>query len=144
MNIFVCKVCRHVEFGNSPDKCPVCFAVKKEFENNNNVFIDTEKKYKETYIKHVPVIKLIEKNSLIPKRRYTAICVQIGEKRHPMKEKHYIGFIDCYLDDKYISRIVLTPFMKSSVIFYLESKGSKVTIVDSCNIHGHWMKKAKL
>ena len=144
MNIFICKVCGHIEFGNSPDKCPVCFAVKNKFENNNNVFIDVEKKHKETYTKHVPVIKLVEKNSLIPNKKYTAILVRIGEKRHPMKEKHYIEFIDCYLDDKYISRVMLTPFMKSSVIFYLVSKGSKLTIVESCNIHGHWMKKAKL
>jgi desulfoferrodoxin-like iron-binding protein len=144
MNIFVCKVCGHIEFGISPDKCPVCSAVKNKFENNNNVFNDVEKKYKEKFTKHVPIIKLFEKNSLIPDKKYTAILVQIGEKRHPMKENHYIRFIDCYLDDKYISRIMLTPFMKSSVVFYLVSNGSKLTIVESCNIHGHWMKKAKL
>jgi len=144
MNIYVCKVCGHIEFGNSPNKCPVCFALKKEFENNNNVFIDAEKKSKEGALKHTPFIKMIEKNSMIPNKQYTDILVRIGERLHPMDEKHYIGFIDCYLDDKYVSRIMFTPFMKPSVVFHLKSKGLKVTIVESCNIHGHWMTEANL
>ena len=144
MNIYVCKVCGHIEFNNSPNRCPICSALKNEFENNNNIFIDSEKRSKESSIKHVPFIKFVEKNGLNQNNKYTNVLVRIGKKLHPMEEKHYIGFIDCYLDDKYISRIMFTPFMKPSGIFHLTRTGSKITIVESCNIHGHWMTEANL
>ena len=143
MNIFVCKDCGHIEFGSTPDKCPVCFAIEKKFEINNNVFIDAERKSKEASINHAPVIKTVEKNRLITNKQYTDVLVRIGERMHPMKKEHYIGFIDCYLDNKYVSRIMLTPFMIPFVVFHLLNKGSKITVVESCNIHGHWMTEAK-
>ena len=68
MNILVCQVCGHIEFEKSPDKCPVCFAVKNKFEINNNVFIDVEKKHKEISEKHVPIIRS-SKNSHPPLMR---------------------------------------------------------------------------
>ncbi len=142
MNIFICKVCGHVEFNSAPEACPVCFA--KTFEQNNNVFIDSEEKSKEGAVKHIPAVQVVKKCGLIPEETCTDILVRIGETLHPMEEKHHIMFIDCYIDDKYSSRILLTPNTWAAVVFHIKTSGSKVTIVERCNLHGFWKAEASL
>ena len=142
MNIFICKVCGHVEFNSAPEVCPVCSA--KTFEQDNNIFIDSAEKSKEAAVKHIPAIQVVKKCGLIPEETCTDILVRIGETLHPMEEKHHIMYIDCYIDAKYASRIMLTPLTWASVVFHIKASGSKVTIVERCNVHGFWKAEADL
>ncbi|HBD93476.1 MAG: hypothetical protein A2015_09730 [Spirochaetes bacterium GWF1_31_7] len=144
MSIYVCKVCGHIEFEAAPENCPVCFAPKDKFDNNNTVFTDAMEKSKEGAVKHIPVVQVVQECGLVPEKPCTDILVRIGETLHPMEDKHFIQFIDCYVDHKYVSRIMLTPMVNPSVVFHLKETGSKVQIVEMCNLHGHWMKEEKL
>ena len=142
MKIYICKICGHIEFNSIPETCPVCSA--KNFEQNDNIFTESEEKSKEAAVKHIPNVQVVKKCGLIPEETCTDILVRIGEKLHPMEENHYITFIDCYIDDKYASRIMLTPLTWASVVFHIKTQGSKVTIVECCNIHGYWKSEAPL
>jgi desulfoferrodoxin (superoxide reductase-like protein) len=59
-----------------------------------------------------------------------------------MEEAHFIQFIDCYVDGKHVSRILLRPQVFAAGCFHLKVSGKKVTIVENCNIHGYWMADA--
>ncbi|MBN2546648.1 MAG: hypothetical protein JXB50_12680 [Spirochaetes bacterium] len=144
MNIFICKVCGHIEFNAAPGNCPVCYAPKEKFEQNDKIFIESEEKSKEAAPKHIPLIQIIRECHLIKEQKCTDVLVRIGEVLHPMEEKHYIMFIDCYLDYKYISRVMLTPDVWASGLYHLKKEGKKVTIVERCNIHGFWMAEASV
>jgi superoxide reductase len=97
-------------------------------------------KSKEGAVKHIPKVTINEKCGLIPEESCIDVLVRVGETLHPMLDNHFIQFIDCYVDEKYVSRIFLTPAVNPSVVFHLKSKGSKVTVVENCNIHGYWKK----
>jgi superoxide reductase len=142
MKVYICQVCGHIEFGSAPEKCPVCWAAK--FSQNDSVFEESMEKSREGAVKHIPKVSIVDKCGLIPEESCTDIIVRIGETLHPMKEEHFIQWIDCYLDDKYVSRLYLTPDMNPAVIFHLKSSGSKITIVENCNIHGYWKADAAL
>lgn len=144
MNIFICKICGHVEFGAAPEKCPVCFASKEAFNQNDNIFIESEENAKEAAVKHIPSIKVIKECGLIPEAPCLDVLVRIGETLHPMVEDHFIQFIDCYVDDKYVSRVLLTPGVHASGLFHLKTEGSKVRIVEVCNKHGYWQAEADI
>lgn len=144
MGFYVCKVCGHVEFGSAPNNCPVCFAPKTSFEQNDRVFIDSEEKAKEGAAKHIPSIQVVKKCGIIPEESCTDIIVRIGEKLHPAEEKHHIMFIDCYIDDKYVTRVMLSHNVWPSALFHIKDSGSKVTIVERCNIHGWWKSEAAI
>jgi desulfoferrodoxin-like iron-binding protein len=144
MSIFVCKVCGHIEFGSAPDNCPVCFAPKTSFQQKDNVFTESEEKSKEASPKHIPSIKVVKECGIIPEENCTDVIVRIGEKLHPMEEAHFISFIDCYIDDKYVSRVMLSPGVWASAVFHVKKAGAKVTIVEKCNIHGWWKSEAPL
>ncbi len=72
------------------------------------------------------------------------MTVRIGETLHPMQDSHFIQFIDCYVDETYVGRTQLTPGLFPATCFHLQTKGSKVTIVENCNVHGYWMAEAQL
>jgi superoxide reductase len=144
MSIYVCKVCGHIEFNSVSGNCPVCYAPAEKFEQNNNIFVESEEKSKEASPKHIPSINVIKECGLIPEESCTDIVVRIGEKLHPMEEAHFITFIDCYIDDKYVSRVMLTPGVWASAVFHIKTTGSKVTIVERCNVHGWWKSEAIL
>jgi superoxide reductase len=144
MNVYICKVCGHIAFGNSPDNCPVCAAPRDNFIQNDNVFTESMEKSKEGAVKHIPSIKVVKQCGIIPEESCTDIIVRIGEKLHPMEEKHFIMFIDCYVDGKYASRVMLTPSVWASALFHIRIPGKKVTIVENCNLHGYWTADADL
>ncbi len=144
MNIFVCRVCGHIEFGAAPEHCPVCFAPKEKFSQNNNIFIESEAKSKEAAVKHIPAITVKKECGLIPGQGCIDIIVRIGATVHPMETAHFIQWMDCYVDDQYISRMYLTPSVYAAGCFHLKTTGSKVRIVEKCNIHGHWQAVAEL
>jgi superoxide reductase len=75
--------------------------------------------------KHVPVI---EKTS-------DGIKVKVGSVAHPMEEKHYIVWIELFIDGKsYIQ--FLKPGEAPEAFFPV--KGDKVTAREYCTLHGLW------
>ena len=142
MKCFICNVCGHIAFNEAPAHCPVCHSDK--FTQNDNVFRESAEKSKEAAVKHVPSIKVSKTCGLIPETSCADVIVRIGATLHPMEEKHSIVFIDCYVDGKYAERVMLTPGVNAAACFHLKQAGSKVTIVEKCNIHGHWMAESSL
>jgi desulfoferrodoxin-like iron-binding protein len=128
-----------VEFNRAPDNCPVCGAPKTSLKQNDTVFTDAEEKSREAAVKHVPSVTVNKQCGLIPDMGCIDIIVRIGETLHPMEEAHYITFIDCYVDEKYVSRVYLSPGVYAAAVFHLKTAGSKVQVVENCNKHGHWM-----
>jgi len=144
MTIFVCSICGHVEFNGAPDICPVCHMPKDKFKQNDNLFIEAEEKSKEAAIKHIPSITINKQCGLIPESSCTDVMVRIGKMLHPMEEKHYIAFIDCYVDHAFVSRVYCSSKVYAAGCFHLKAPGSTVTIVEFCTVHGHWMAEASL
>ena len=142
MKVFICDPCGHIVFNSAPDACPVCGS--KEFTQNDNIFKESEEKSTEASPKHIPAITVKKECALIPDAGCIDVLVVIGEKTHPMEEAHFIRFIDCYVDDTYVSRQLLTPGVYPGSLFHLKAKGSRVRIVENCNIHGYWTSVAGL
>jgi superoxide reductase len=139
MKIFICGVCGHLEFGEAPANCPVCYAPKDKFKQNDNVFKESAEKSKEAAVKHIPVVKIAKMCGLIPEGCGDA-HIRIGEVLHPMEEKHFIKFIDVYLDGKWVERLLLSPngINPAGSVHFKHLEG-KVTVVELCNVHGYWM-----
>jgi superoxide reductase len=138
MKIFICKTCGHIEFNSLPDKCPVCFSEKEKFSQNDNIFTESSAKSPEAAVKHIPAVAVNKQCGLIPETPCLDVHVRIGKTLHPMEEKHFIQFIDCYQDDKYVSRVMLTPMtINPAACFHLKNAAGKITIVENCNIHGY-------
>jgi desulfoferrodoxin-like iron-binding protein len=144
MNLFICKKCGHIAFNEAPEKCPVCFVSKEAFSQNDAIFTESEEKSKEAAVKHIPSVTVNKECKLIPEEACTDVIVRIGETLHPMTPEHAIQFIDCYVDDTYVSRVELTPGVNPSAVFHLRAQGSTVRIVENCNVHGYWQKEAAL
>jgi len=141
--IFICSVCGHVEFGGAPENCPICHAPKEKFEQNDTVFSDAEAKGKELTVSHTPVLVAKKKSTLISEVPCLEITVRIGKKLHPMEEAHHIRFIDCYVDDKHVSRNMLTLGSYAAGTFQVKAAGTKVRVVHVCNLHGYWQAEAE-
>jgi superoxide reductase len=137
-SLFVCSVCGHVEFGAAPAACPVCHAPKDKFISNDTLFTDAQAGPADLSPSHAPVISVAATSTLINEKPTKDIAVRIGKHLHPMEEAHHIQWIDCYVDDRYISRFLLTPGADPAVNFYPKISGSKIRIVEHCNLHGHW------
>jgi desulfoferrodoxin (superoxide reductase-like protein) len=144
MAIFICSMCGHIEFGNLPDTCPVCMSPKEKYVQNDKVFIESEEKSKEAAIKHIPSVTINKECKLIPELSCVDIIVRIGKALHPMEAAHYIRFIDCYVDDRYVSRVMLTPGVFAGGCFHLKTKGTTVKIVENCTLHGYWQMEGQL
>jgi superoxide reductase len=144
MSIFVCSVCGHVEFGAAPAACPVCHAPQDKFISNDTLFTDAQAGSDEIPEKHVPVISFVNTSTLIKERPTKDIAVRIGKHLHPMEDAHHIQWIDCYVDDRYVSRLLLTPGINPAVNYYPKISGSKIRIVEHCNLHGHWQAEMAL
>lgn len=138
MNIFICGMCGHLEFGNAPESCPVCKSPREKYSRNDRIFEGSAEKSKEAAVKHIPAITLNSACGLIPEQTCMDVIVRIGATLHPMEAAHFIQFIDCYIDEKHASRIMLGPQVFAAGCFHLKTQGKKVTIVENCNIHGYW------
>jgi superoxide reductase len=140
MKIFICSICGHLEFNTAPEKCPVCFAEKDKFKQNDAVFKESSEKSPEAAVKHVPAVVISKQCGLIPETSCFDVNVRIGKTMHPMEEKHFIQFIDCYQNEKYICRVMFTPVtINPAACFHLKNGTGKITVVENCNIHGYWM-----
>lgn len=145
MKIFICKTCGHLEFNDLPDKCPVCLSEKDKFMQNDKIFTDSSVKSLEAEAKHIPAISINRICDLINETDCVDATVKIGKALHPMDEKHYIRFIDCYQNDKYTSRMMLTPANTyPAACFHMKNVKGKITVVENCSIHGYWVADALL
>ena len=143
MNIFVCSVCGHIAFGSAPEFCPVCHAPKDKFEQNNRVFTDSAEKSPEASVKHIPVVQIVKECKLV-EPGCVDVVIKVGEVKHPMEEKHFIQFVDTYVDDLFVSRASFTPSVNAATAVHLKVNGKKVRVVERCNIHGWWQTEAEL
>lgn len=138
-NLFQCSVCGHIEFDGAPDSCPVCGAPKNKFTSNPDIMHNDGKGNE----KHVPVIMTVDDCGLMGDCQ--DVNVKIGTVEHPMEEKHYIKWIDCYINNKYAARYELTPNVKPAVGIHLpKGVSGKVTVIEYCVVHGTWMSQAAL
>ena len=144
MTLNVCGGCAHVVFGDAPDNCPVCGAPKNSFMSNDNLFDEAMEKSKEGAIKHIPAVQVNKVCGLVPENDCIDVIVRIGETLHPMEQKHFIVWNDCYVEDKYVSRIYYTPGVNPAVIFHVKPGAAGIRIVSYCNLHGHWQKEASV
>jgi superoxide reductase len=138
MKVYVCKICGYLEFNEIPEQCPVCHADKTNFSQKDNIFKESQEKSPEAEVKHVPTIQINQKCNLIPEQACTDIIVRIGKTLHPSEEKHFIQFIDCYHNEKYVGRAQLSPGLSPAACFHLKNDSGKITVVENCNIHGYW------
>ena len=144
MKVYICEVCGHIEFNDVPEQCPVCMAPKDKFSQNDNVFKESQENSPEAEVKHLPSITINKDCGLIPEASCVDAIIRIGETLHPMEEAHFIKFIDCYLDGRYIERIELSPSVFAAGCVHMKATGKEFTVVENCNIHGYWMKTLEM
>lgn len=146
MKIFACKVCGHIEFNEAPGKCPICGSPKSKYAENPAAIKrpgDPSNKY-ETEQKHIPSLNVVKSCGLMGEG-CTDVNVKIGEITHPMEEKHFIQYVDFYLDAKFISRMNFSPLvMNPAACLHLKANKGKVVALENCNVHGNWMKEIEL
>jgi superoxide reductase len=140
MLIFICEVCGHIEFISVPENCPVCFATSDKFKQNDSIFKDSEENSPEASVKHIPDLLIEKKCGLIPEEGCVDVHVRVGKTLHPMEEKHFIQFIDCYIDKNFAGRAFLQPvLLNPAAAFHMKVSSGEITIVENCNLHGYWM-----
>lgn len=144
MKGFVCGVCGFVAIdGAAPDNCPVCHAPKTSFEEKEDA-VKTPgdaKNLTELEKKHIPVINVVKKCSLIPEG-CEDVHVKVGEIQHPMLPEHSIQHIDFYIEKKFISRVILTPEkLNPAAALHLKPGSGKLAAIELCNLHGAWIEE---
>jgi superoxide reductase len=137
VKIYLCSTCGYVSFSTAPEQCPVCGSPADKFDQKDNLFTESQEKSPEAAVKHIPVVTVVKECKLVG-GSCVDVLVKIGEVAHPMEEKHFIQFIDCYVDDRFIARMHLTPQSYAAAVFHLKTTGSKIRVVEHCNIHGWW------
>ena len=146
MKTYVCKACGHIEFNEAPARCPVCGAPQTSFEEKPDIIhrAGETKIQGEPEKKHIPSILIVKTCGLIPQGCMDA-HVKVGEIEHPMLPEHYITFIDFYIDNKYLSRVYLTPErLHPAAALHLKVNAGMLTAIEHCNIHGYWMSETAL
>jgi superoxide reductase len=139
MKIFICQMCGHLEFDAAPEKCPVCGAPKSSFKQNDDIFNESAAKSPEAAVKHIPALTVNKSCLLIPEQTCADVLFRIGKTLHPMEEKHFIQWVDCYVNNKYVERVFFTPNgVNPAGCFHFRIALGSVTIVENCNLHGYW------
>ncbi len=139
MKIFECKTCGHIEFNVVPELCLVCRSPRTAFHENADAIkhpadpgnlTDGEKK-------HIPVVRKTGCGLLVD---CTDVHATVGELVHVMEAKHFITYLDFYLDSRFISRVWLSPEVcKPAASLHLAVKTGTITVIEHCNVHGNWM-----
>jgi superoxide reductase len=147
MKGYVCSICGFVSIdGSAPEKCPVCGAPKSQFTDKADA-LKTAKDVAmvgESEKKHIPQIMINKKCGLLP-AGCIDISVKVGEIVHPMLPEHFIMHIDFYIDNKYVSRAMLTPDkLNPAATIHLKGTDTKVQVVELCNLHGMWYSEANI
>ena len=146
MKGFVCKICGYISInGSAPENCPVCHAPKTAFQEKDDAIKTPkdESNLTELEKKHIPFITVLKKCGLIP--GCTDVHVKMGGIQHPMQPEHYIVHIDFYIDNEFISRVILTPDkLNPAAALHLKAESGKLTVIELCNLHGAWIKEEDL
>jgi len=69
-----------------------------------------------------------------------AVTVNVGKVPHPMTEKHYIQWIELFVDGKSVKKVDLKPGDKPEAKFEVTLTAGPHTLKSdiNCNIHGLW------
>jgi superoxide reductase len=146
MNTYVCGKCGYIAFGQAPDACPVCGAKKEAFELDNAAIKKPADagNLSELEKKHIPVIDIRKQCGLVGAGCIDA-NIKVGAVLHAMEEKHFIMYIDLYLDYKFIARYHMAPDKLNPVVgVHLKSASGKLTALENCNLHGRWVAEAQV
>lgn len=147
MKGYVCKVCRFISIdGSAPEKCPVCGAPKASFEEKLDAIKlpQDQKNLSELEKKHIPVITVVKTCALIPEGCQD-VHFKLGQVQHPMVAEHFILHIDVYVDNIFVSRIILTPeTLNPAAALHMKVTSGKLIVVALCNLHGAWIKDVDL
>jgi desulfoferrodoxin (superoxide reductase-like protein) len=147
MKTFICQVCGHIAFEQAPVDCPVCSSAIENFENAPDVIkkpADPDA-LSETDRIHIPKIVIDKTCTLLHQRECITARVTVGENEHMMESEHFIHFMDFYIDQKYISRVLLTPkhsYPSADLHFHLTM--GTLSVIAHCNVHGSWIGTAGL
>lgn len=143
----VCKVCGFISLtGGAPERCPVCGAPKTSFEEKSDAITTPGdvNNLSELEKKHIPVITVAKVCRLIPEGCQD-VHVKMGAVQHPMQPEHYIRHVDFYIDNEFISRVILTPDkLNPAAALHLKLKEGRLTAIALCNLHGAWIKEIGL
>ena len=146
MDTFICGKCGYLAFGQAPDVCPVCGAPKQAFELDNSAIkkpVDLNN-LTELEKKHIPLIK-INRQCGLAGPGCLDVHIKIGDILHVMEAKHYIMYIDVYLDRKFIARYHLTPDTLNPILgIHLKVAVGQLLALENCNLHGRWIAEAQL
>ncbi len=146
MNTYVCGRCGYIAFGQAPDVCPVCGAKKEAFELDPTAIkkpVDPAN-LNELEKKHIPTIDIRKQCGIVGLGCVDA-NIKIGTIVHVMEEKHFIMYIDLYLDYKFIARYHMTPESLHPVLgVHLKVASGKLIALENCNIHGRWMVEVQI
>jgi superoxide reductase len=92
--------------------------------------------------KHIPVISSPE---AVAAGEPFNVTVHVGSILHVMEEKHYIEWVELYLNDKKIGKAEFSPKdEKAEAVFKVEAEKTlagtegKLRALEHCNVHGFW------
>lgn len=146
METFVCGKCGYIAFKEAPDRCPVCGAPKQAFELDLTAIKKPAdpKNLNELEKKHIPVIEIKRQCGLVGPGCVDA-NIKIGQILHVMEEKHYIMYIDLYIDYDFIGRYHLSPEKLNPVLgIHLKVTSGKLLALENCNLHGRWIAELEI
>ena len=118
LQVFKCNVCGHmIEVAHSGMGTLTCCnqAMAHLVENTTDAAQE----------KHVPVIE----------KQEGGVLVKVGSVEHPMKDDHYIEWIQLLVDGK-AYRQFLNPGDKPEAFFNVD--GKDLVAREHCNLHGLW------
>jgi superoxide reductase len=147
MKLMQCKVCGHIEFNKATDKCLVCRADATAFVENP---LAIEKPANPAALsegdkKHIPQIVVVKQCGLIPGGSCTDVHVKVGAIEHVMIDKHYIRYIDFYLNYAFVSRVWLSPNVcHPAAGLHLNATSGTIQAIENCNVHGNWMAETSI
>ena len=124
----------------------MCGAPKSSFEEREDAIklAKDANNLTELEKKHIPVITVVKICGTIP-QDCQDVHIKIGQIQHPMQPEHYIAHIDFYIDNEFISRVILTPDkLNPAATLHLKKRSGKLTVVELCNLHGAWIKEVDL
>ena len=148
MKGIVCKVCGYISLdGEAPEACPVCGSPKTAFKEKEDAINTPENpdNLEDFEKKHTPDIVVNKECGLIPDGCQD-VHVRVGiDIIHPMVPEHFIGWLDFYVDKKFIARAHLTSSVNPGAGIHLKADTSgTLTVVEWCNQHGCWMNEVQL
>ncbi len=117
--IYKCEICGNiVEVLHTGQGALVCCGEEMKLMEPKTEHSSTEK--------HVPYVEKTD----------DGVLVKIGEnENHPMKEEHYIEWIQVFADGKSYRKF-LKPGDKPQALFEIQS--SNIVAREYCNVHGLW------